>query len=243
MGERDAGQLYSLARLSLGPAVRFLWRVHLVDIDHVPVRGGAILAPNHISFLDSAFLLLRLPRRITFVGKAEYLDDWKTKYLFPAVGMIPIQRGGGGAGNAALDAATRVIERGELFGIFPEGTRSRSGDLHKGHTGVARLALRTGAPIIPVGIIGTDHIQPPGASLPRPFLPATIRFGRPIDPGRYRQRAEDRMVLRQLTDEVMFEVRALTGQRYVDHYATRTPDAIPPELAPVGRTPRLVAVG
>ncbi|HUF83948.1 MAG TPA: lysophospholipid acyltransferase family protein, partial [Acidimicrobiia bacterium] len=141
-GDRDAGELYTLARVVLGPVVRFLWRVHTVGLENVPAQGPAILAPNHISFLDSAFLLFSLPRRITFVGKAEYLDDWKTRHVFPAMGMIPIPRTGGNAAESALDAAARVLDRGELFGIFPEGTRSRSGDLHKGHTGAARLARR-----------------------------------------------------------------------------------------------------
>ena len=141
--------------------------------------------------------------------------------------MIPIDRSGGDASQRALDAAAGVLDRGELFGIYPEGTRSRDGRLHKGHTGPARLALRTGAPLVPVGLIGTRDIQPPGAKAPRPFRSCEIRIGRPIDVRRYRDRADDRLVLRQLTDELMFEIRELTGQEYVDEYATRSAEALP----------------
>jgi 1-acyl-sn-glycerol-3-phosphate acyltransferase len=167
------------------------------------------------------------------VGKAEYMDSWKTKHLFPALGMIPIDRGGGSATERALDTAAGVLERGELFGIYPEGTRSRDGRLHKGHTGPARLAVRTGAPIVPVGILGTVAIQPPAAKVPRPFKPVTIRFGRPIRPERYVGRGEDHLAYRQMIDEVMFEIRALTDQEYVDTYATKKAEALPAEVAQV----------
>jgi 1-acyl-sn-glycerol-3-phosphate acyltransferase len=143
------------------------------------------------------------------------------------MGMIPIDRGGGTAAERALSAATRVLERGELFGIYPEGTRSRDGLLHKGHTGPARLALRTGAPIIPVGIVGTRDIQPPDAKFPRVFRSCTIRFGRPVRMDRYEGREHDRLVLRQIIDEVMFEIRGLTGQEYVDTYATKKAEDVP----------------
>jgi 1-acyl-sn-glycerol-3-phosphate acyltransferase len=161
-----------------------------------------------------------LKRRITYVGKAEYMDDWKTKRLFPALGMIPIDRSGGDASQRALDTAARLLDDGELFGIYPEGTRARDGLLHKGHTGAARLAVRTGAPILPVGILGTRAIQPPDTPVPRPFRPAEIRIGRPI----HAPAADDdvsHIVYRQLTDELMYEIRGLTGQDYVDTYATK----------------------
>jgi 1-acyl-sn-glycerol-3-phosphate acyltransferase len=225
--ERQFGWLYPAARLVLKPLCRFGWRIHLDGTDRLPATGPAILCPNHTSVIDSFLLPSVLPRRITFVGKAEYLDDWKTKHLFPALGMIPIDRSGGDASKRALEAASQVLEAGELFGIYPEGTRSRDGKLHRGHTGPARLALRTGAPLVPVGLLGTREIQPPGASVPRLFRPCAIRFGRPIDTGHYGDRADDRLVLRQLTDELMFEIRELSGQEYVDEYATRTPDTLP----------------
>ena len=225
--DREFGKLYPVARAILGPIFRGLWRVSTSGIDNVPASGGAIFCPNHTSVIDSFFLPLVLPRRITFVGKAEYMDSWKTKYLFPAMGMIPIDRSGGDAAERALNTAARVIEGGEFFGIYPEGTRARDGRLHRGRTGAARLALRTGAPIIPVGIKGTREIQPPDAKLPRPFRRAEVHFGRPIEPGRYVDRADDRLVPRQIIDEVMFEIRELTGQEYVDEYATKKAETFP----------------
>lgn len=217
--EREAGKLQSAARLVLTPPFRFCWRITTEGTEHVPTSGGAIIAPNHISVLDSFFVPLSVGRRMTYVGKAEYMDDWKTKWVFPAIGMIPIDRSGGDASQRALDAAAGVLESGELFGIYPEGTRARDGKLHKGHTGLARLALRTGAPIVPVGIIGTDAVQPPDAKFPKPFRRVHIRFGRPISVDRYADRAGDRLLLRQITDEVMYEIRNLSGQEYVDSYA------------------------
>jgi 1-acyl-sn-glycerol-3-phosphate acyltransferase len=236
--KRKAGQAQGIARAVLTPPFRFLWRATTEGLERVPATGGALIAPNHISVLDSFFLPLVLPRRITYVGKAEYMDDWKTKYLFPAMGMVPIDRAGGDASQAALDVAREILEAGELFGIYPEGTRSRDGRLHKGHTGIARLALATGCPIVPVGIIGTNRVQPPDAKLPTPFRRVHLRFGNPIRVDRYLDRRDDRLVLRQVTDEVMYEIRNLSGQEYVDTYATRkavepTP-AVPPS-EPAGR--------
>ncbi|MBA3288957.1 MAG: 1-acyl-sn-glycerol-3-phosphate acyltransferase [Acidimicrobiia bacterium] len=208
----------------LGPIARRLWRIDASGYEGLPADGPAILCPNHISFLDSAFLMLTLPRNISFVGKAEYMDSWKTKILFPAMGMIPIDRSGGSKSLAALETAAAVLRRGELFGIFPEGTRSRDGVLHRGRTGAARLALDIGCPIFPVGITGTDTIQPPGAKAPVPFRGScSITIGRPVRPERYLARPERRLALRSMTDEVMFEIRELTGQQYVDHYAGEAP--------------------
>jgi len=225
--EREYGKLYPVARAVMSPVFKALWRIKTVGLDRVPRTGGAIFCPNHTSVIDSFFLPLVLPRRITFVGKAEYMDSWKTKHIFPAIGMIPIDRSGGNAAERALNTAARVIESGEFFGIYPEGTRARDGRLHRGHTGPARLAVRTGAPIVPVGIVGTREIQPPDAKLPKPFKRAEVRFGKPIDVQRYADRADDRMVLRQIIDEVMFEIRELTGQDYVDEYATKRSETFP----------------
>ncbi len=239
MAGRDAGQIYPVAKAVLVPTFRYLWDISTEGLSNVPSDGPAILAPNHISVLDSFFVPCALPRRITYVGKAEYMDDWKTKHLFPAMGMIPIDRSGGDASTRALDAASAVLEAGELFGIYPEGTRSRDGRLHKGHTGMARLAFRTGAPIIPVGIIGTDLIQPADAARPKLFRKVRIRFGRPISVEKYMDRADDRLVLRQVTDEVMYEIRNLSGQEYVNTYATSAaaPESIA-EVVPIPSRPR-----
>jgi len=218
---REHGSLQKVALTALRPIFSSLWRMRAVGVDNIPTSGPAILAPNHTSVIDSFFLPALLPRRITFVGKAEYLDDWKTRRLFPALGMIPIDRSGGDASTRALDTAARLLDEGELFGIYPEGTRARDGYLHKGHTGAARLSLRTGAPIVPVGILGTRRIQPPDVAFPKPFRPVEIRFGRPIRPAASSEVADTRMRLRQITDELMFEIRALTGQDYVNAYATK----------------------
>jgi 1-acyl-sn-glycerol-3-phosphate acyltransferase len=218
---REVGQLYRAARVVIRPVFGALWRLRTVGLENVPTEGPAIIAANHASVIDSFFLPLVLPRRITFVGKAEYLDSWKTRHLFPALGMIPIDRSGGDAAQRALEAAAQLLEAGELFGIYPEGTRARDGLLHKGYTGAARLACSTGAPIVPVGILGTRSIQPPDAALPRPFRPAEIRFGQPIDPQRYPGRGGRKLRYRQITDELMYEIRALTDQDYVDTYATK----------------------
>ncbi|MCP3857940.1 MAG: 1-acyl-sn-glycerol-3-phosphate acyltransferase [Actinomycetia bacterium] len=216
-----AGRLQSLFLVAVKPLFSFCWRVHVEGMENLPIEGPAILAPNHTSVFDSFVLPTVLPRRITYVGKAEYLDDWKTRYIFPALGMIPIDRRGGNDAQQALDAAAGVLDRGGLFGIYPEGTRSRSGQLHKGHTGPARLALRTGAPIVPVGLIGTREIQPPDQPMPTPFRAVVVKFGRPVDPDVYAGRTDTRMVTRQMIDEVMFEIREMTGQTYVDTYATK----------------------
>ena len=217
----EVGQIQTIARMVLRPVLRFFWRINVEGIENVPQSGPAIIAPNHTSVIDSFFLPAVLPRRVSLVGKSEYLDDWKTRKLFPALGMIPIDRSGGSASERALNTAARALDRGELFAIYPEGTRSRSGKLHKGHTGAARLALRCNAPIVPVGIVGTRDIQPPDAKMPKPFMSVTIRFGRPVDVGRYQDLVDDRMILRQIIDEVMFEIRNLTGQEYDPSYATK----------------------
>ena len=213
------------------PIAKRLWTFDLQGFERLPAEGPAILCPNHISFLDSGFLMLHVGRNISFVGKAEYMDSWKTKFLFPAMGMIPIDRGGGEKSNAALEAAEAVLKKGELFGIFPEGTRSRDGFLYKGHTGAARLALKVGCPIYPVGVIGTREIQPPDAKLPKIGQKATIKIGRPIKVERYRNKVDDHLVLRQITDELMFEIRELTGQEYRNTYATKKAEVLPSETA------------
>jgi 1-acyl-sn-glycerol-3-phosphate acyltransferase len=222
-----AGKLQARTRSVLAPVARRFWNLELEGYERLPDDGPAILCPNHISFLDSALLMLTMPRNISFVGKAEYMDSWKTKYIFPAFGMIPIDRGGGAKAKVALEAAEGVLTRGELFGIFPEGTRSRDGRLYKGRSGAARLALRIGCPIYPVGIRGTDAIQPPDAKAPKLFKTATIRIGRPIRPERYIERSEKHLAWRSMTDEVMFEIRELTGQEYVNRYAGKSDDNEP----------------
>ncbi len=224
-----------------------LWDLDIEGLDNVPTSGPAIIAPNHLSFCDSVFIPAALPRRVWAIGKGEYLDDWKTKHLFPAMGMIPVDRSGGDAAQEALDTAARVLGGGHLFMIYPEGTRSRSGNLHKGRTGAARLAAKTSAPIIPVGHVGTLAIQPPDQIMMKIRLPLSIRFGPPIrvedfgDP-------KDPRIARVVTDALMFEIAKLSGQKYVNTYAGSgdTPEqATPKRIAvPPGRkTTPAAAVG
>jgi 1-acyl-sn-glycerol-3-phosphate acyltransferase len=224
---------YWLMKVVLTPILRVVYRVKVDGREHVPQRGPVILAANHRSFLDSIFLPLVIRRRVTYVAKAEYFDDPKTAWFFRAVGQIPIRREGGSASEGALAAATEVLEAGGVFGIYPEGTRTRDGYTHRGHTGVARLARRTGAAVVPVGLVGTDECQPTDKKLPRLFKTVHVRFGAPIPPEHAAQ-GDERMALRQLTDEVMFEIVQLCGcYEYQDTYATKKAEDVPVEVAHV----------
>ncbi len=213
------GRHQATVKSILKPLFDRLWNFEVSGLHNVPPSGPAILCPNHAAAIDSAFVPAVLDRRVIFVGKSEYLDDWKTKRLLPALGMIPLDRRGGDHAKAALNAAREVLLRGDLFGIYPEGTRSRSGKLHKGHTGAARLAVETGVPIIPVGLLGTAAVQPPGKTRPRFRKTVTVRFGQPIFADRYAHRVGDRVLYRELIDEVMFELQRLTGLDYEHTYA------------------------
>ena len=206
--------------------VHRLWDVTVEGADNVPLDGPAIITPNHLSFCDSVFVPAALPRRVWAIGKGEYMDSWKTKHIFPAMGMIPVDRSGGDAAQVALDTAAKVLSGGHLFMIYPEGTRSRSGNLHKGRTGAARLAVRCEAPIIPVGHVGTLKIQPPDTFMMKLNLPCTVRFGKPMWAEEFGDPTDPR-VLRVFTDAVMFEVGKLSGQSYVDTYAGKPAVASP----------------
>ena len=218
---KNIGRLQSAVMTVMQPVFNVLWDIDVYGANNLPDEGPAILCANHTSVMDSFFVPVTLPRRITYVGKAEYMDDWKTRWLFPQLGMIPIDRSGGDAAQAALDKAAEILRSGEFFGIYPEGTRSRDGRLHKGHTGPARLALETGAPIIPVGLKGIRKIQPPDVGRPKLFESAEVFFGEPVRPDRYPDTGDQRLRLRQMIDEVMFEIRKFTGQEYVDEYANK----------------------
>jgi 1-acyl-sn-glycerol-3-phosphate acyltransferase len=237
--------LYWIVKIFVTPFIRIFVRVRVVGRENLPRRGPVILAANHRSFLDSIFIPLIVHRRVTFVAKAEYFDDAKTAWFFRSCGQIPIRREGGSASERALASATEVLRSGKVFGIYPEGTRTRDGLLHRGHTGAARLALGSNVPIVPVGLIGTDDVQPIDSRLPKLFRRVTISFGEPIDPMRYAGR-DDRMALREITDEVMYEIAQLSGYEYVDTYSTKRAEDIPSETARVAsfadvRTPTAVA--
>lgn len=219
-GERS----YRAIRAVVGAAYRLLVRVDVTGREHLPTNGPVILAANHISFFDTIVLMFSVPRRTYFVGKAEYMDSWTTRRLFPAFGLIPIERAAARQAMAALDVAAGALRQGHVLGIYPEGTRSRDGLLHRGHTGVAQLALMTGAPVVPVGLVGTDHIQPIGARLPRPFRRAEIRFGPAIDPAAYGGPARRRRQM--LTGDLMEAVRQLCGRPTSDDFASDEPPLI-----------------
>src|SRR5687768_2601961 len=219
--------LYWVMKVVLTPLLRGLYRVKVQGRANVPTKGPVILAANHRSFLDSLFLPLVIGRRVTFVAKAEYFESKKTAWFFRGVGQIPIRREGGSASEGALMAATEVLESGGVFGIYPEGTRTRDGYTHRGHTGVARLALKTGAPIVPVGMIGTDECQPINRKLPRLFRTVRIKFGAPLPAERYVEDSEG-LALRSLTDELMFEIVQLCEMyEYRDTYATKRAEDVP----------------
>jgi 1-acyl-sn-glycerol-3-phosphate acyltransferase len=239
--------LYWVVKGALTPVLGVCFRIKVEGRENVPKRGPVILASNHRSFLDSIFIPLVLRRRVTFVAKAEYFDDPKTAWFFRGVGQIPIRREGGSASERALASAAEVLAAGGVFGIYPEGTRTRDGFLHRGHTGVARLSLRTGTPIVPVGLIGTDEVQPVDKRMPRIFRRVTLRFGEPLDAARYADADVEHLALRELTDEVMYEIGQLSGYEYVDTYATKKAEDIPIEIAHVAsfedvRTPEPAAV-
>ncbi|MFI9262705.1 lysophospholipid acyltransferase family protein [Streptomyces sioyaensis] len=213
-------------KFSIGGSLKLAFRPWVEGIENIPAEGPAILASNHLSFSDSFFLPAVLDRKVTFIAKAEYFTSPGVKgkltaAFFKGVGQLPVDRSGGrGAGEAAIKSGIEVLERGELFGIYPEGTRSPDGRLYRGKPGgLARVALATGAPVIPVAMIDTEKVQPPGKIVPKMIRPG-IRIGKPLDFTRYQGMEGDRFILRSVTDEVMYEIMKLSGQEYVDIYAT-----------------------
>jgi 1-acyl-sn-glycerol-3-phosphate acyltransferase len=220
----------------LGPVLKAVFRPRVEGLENVPARGPVILACNHLSFSDSIFTPLMVKRRVTFVAKAEYFTGkgakgWLMRQFFLATGTIPVDRSGGKAAQAALDTLLRVLRDGQVAGIYPEGTRSPDGRLYRGKTGVARLALESGAVVVPVGLLNTDEIQPTGSMIPK-IMPVRIRFGRPLDFSRYASARGDRLVERAITDEIMFELMTLTGRPYVDVYAATLKTAVTPAASP-----------
>ncbi|OEU96735.1 lysophospholipid acyltransferase family protein [Streptomyces oceani] len=219
---------FLLIKASLGTLLRVLFRPRVEGAENIPGSGPVILAGNHLTFIDSVILPLVSKRQVFFIGKDEYVTGKGPKgrlmaWFFTGVGMIPVDRDGGRGGVAALMTGRRVLEEGHIFGIYPEGTRSPDGRLYRGRTGIARLALMTGAPVVPFAMIGTDEVQPDGKGLPRfgRGRRITVRFGESLDFSRYEGMDRDRYVLRAVTDEVMSEVMSLSGQEYVDMYATK----------------------
>ena len=219
---------WALKWVLLGPALKVVFRPDAEGTENVPEHGSAILACNHLSYADWLFMPVTIPRRVTFVAKAEYftgrgVKGWLQRSFFSSAGQVPIDRSGGRASEGALRSGLKVLRAGELFGIYPEGTRSHDGRLYRGKTGVARLALEARVPVIPVAVINTDQIAPPGKLFGR-FMRPRVRFGKPLDFSRYEGMEGDRYILRSITDEIMYEIMALSGQEYVDLYASRAKD-------------------
>lgn len=214
---------YVLKYVLLGPLLRIVFRPRIEGLDHVPGSSAAIVAGNHLSFSDHFLMPAVLKRRITFLAKAEYftgpgLKGRLTAFFFRSAGQIPVDRSGKEAGQAAIREGLGVLGRGELLGIYPEGTRSHDGRLYKGKVGVAVMALRAGVPVVPCAMIGTFEAQPPGRKIPR-LHPVVIRFGEPLDFSRYAGMEGEKAVLRAVTDEIVYAILSLSGQEYVDRYA------------------------
>ncbi len=235
--------LYWLAKYVLtGPLLRITCWPRVQGLENLPSTGPAILASNHLAVVDSFFLPVMVPGRVTFLAKSEYFTSpgftgWLKKLFFAGVGQVPIDRSSAQAAESALRTGVQILRSGQLLGIYPEGTRSPDGRLYKGKLGLAQLALQAEVPVIPVAMVGTDRVNPIGS---RMWRPARVRvvLGQPLDFARYAEQKDDRFVQRAVTDEVMYELMQLSGQEYVDVYAATLKDR--PAAAPVepaGRVP------
>jgi 1-acyl-sn-glycerol-3-phosphate acyltransferase len=217
---------YWVTKYTLGITLKIVFRPRASGVKNVPRRGAVILASNHLSFSDHFFGPLPVPRKVVFLAKAEYftgrgLKGLISKAFFTGVGQIPIDRGGGEASEAAIRTGLRVLAEGHVLGIYPEGTRSPDGRLYRGKTGVARLAIESGAPVVPCAMIDTFQFQPPHTIWPNPRFRPGVRFGEPLDFSRYHGQQADGPLLRTVTDEIMQAIAKLSGQEYVDIDARR----------------------
>ncbi|MGH1551085.1 lysophospholipid acyltransferase family protein [Leifsonia poae] len=208
----------------VGPLLRGIFRPWVVGLENIPGEGAVILASNHLSFIDSIFLPLEVDRHVSFLAKSDYftrrgLKGWATKAFMNATGQLPIDRSGGKASEASLNTGLKVLARGEILGIYPEGTRSPDGKLYRGRTGVARMILEAGVPVVPVAMVDTAKIMPIGTRLPK-IGRIGIIVGKPLDFSRFDGMEGDRFILRSVTDEIMYELQRLGAQEYVDVYAT-----------------------
>ena len=208
---------YAVGRFILTPLARVLYRPHITGRENVPRTGPVIFASNHLSFIDSIAIPVSAPRNVRFLAKATYFDGWFSKTFFTALGASPVRRGAGQAALEALDQQKQLLEAGEAIALYPEGTRSLDGRLYKGRTGVAFLALQTGAPVVPVGLIGTDAVMPVGARFPRLRPRASVAFGKPIDVSAHGPATSGR-ARRLATDEIMAAIHALSGQELAHAY-------------------------
>jgi 1-acyl-sn-glycerol-3-phosphate acyltransferase len=229
--------LYRGLKRILPPLVTRYFHLRAEGLENVPMSGGAILAANHLSFIDSVFLPVLVDRPVYFLAKADYFENPRTRWFFSAVGTIPTYRQGGERSRRSLASGVGLLRRGDLLGIYPEGTRSPDGRLYRGKTGPVRMALEAGVPVVPCGIVGSREAQPPDVYLPK-RRPVTVRYGRPIDLSRYAADRADPFVLRSATDELMYEIMMLSGQEYVDEYAAKVKSGQVDLDAPIDRDDR-----
>ncbi|MGW4423009.1 lysophospholipid acyltransferase family protein [Streptosporangium sp. NPDC004631] len=215
---------YWVVKAILWPFLHLVFRPWAEGVDNVPREGPVILAGNHLSFADHFFGALFLPRKVISLGKSDYftgrgVKGFLSRAFFSGVGTVPIDRSGGKASEGALRTGKRILAEGQVLAIYPEGTRSHDGRLYKGKTGVARLALEARVPVVPWAMVNTFEMMPPGRLLPRLGIRPGVKFGKPLDFSRYYGMEEDRLVLRAVTDEIMYALMELSGQEYVDRYA------------------------
>ena len=213
-----------MKNLVAGPLIKTVFRPWIIGLENIPKTGGVILASNHLSVIDSIFLPLLIDRRIYFLAKSDYftgkgLKNWATKHFLLGTGMLPIDRSGGKASEASLNMGLAVVAKGNVLGIYPEGTRSPDGKMYRGRTGVARMILEGHVPVVPVAMIDTEKVMPVGSSLPKVRRIGVV-FGEPLDFSRFEGMESDRFILRSITDEIMYELSRISGQEYVDVYAS-----------------------
>jgi 1-acyl-sn-glycerol-3-phosphate acyltransferase len=218
---------YALGRFVVAPVARMIYRPRVEGRSLVPRTGPVIFASNHLSFIDSVAIPIAAPRPVHFLAKSSYFESWASRQFFSAIGAIPVERGAGQAAMDALEQQRRILADGRAVALYPEGTRSLDGRLYKGRTGVAFLALETGAPVVPVGLIGTDVVMPVGARFPTLRQRVTVRFGAPLDLSAHGAASSGR-ARRAATDEIMAAIHALSGQELAGTY-NEVPAATPIE--------------
>jgi len=219
-----------MKNLIAGPILKTVFRPWITGHENIPVKGGVILASNHLSFVDSVFLPLMIDRRIYFLAKSDYftgrgIKGWFSRAFFNATGMLPIDRSGGKASEASLNTGLRVLAKGDVLGIYPEGTRSPDGKLYRGRTGVARMILEGHVPVVPVAMIDTEKVMPIGTKVPK-VRRVGIVIGEPLDFSRFAGMESDRFILRSITDEIMYEIARISGQEYADEYASTVKERV-----------------
>lgn len=233
---------YLFKYVFMGPLFTLLGRPKVEGLEHIPKSGPVILASNHLAVADSFYLPLVVRRRIWFLAKAEYfngtgLKGWINRWFYTVSGQVPIDRTNADSASDALDAAQRLLGEGRLLGMYPEGTRSPDGRLYKGKTGLARVALQSGVPVIPVAMIGTNVVNPPGKKMLR-FGRVTVKFGKPMDFSRFDGLSGNHFIERAVIDEVMYELMDLSGQEYVDLYAASIKDGTADDADGESETPK-----